>query len=97
MSRPRSTNPRTQYVLTQRELKKIKVEISNRTLILVTAWMMDDLDYDEDKIIEAWDALSRWADAIDHQKIIKLETVCDIISEHTGLKLRWKNDAGHKV
>lgn len=89
MSRPKSTNPRTQLVITERDLKKIKTDISHRTLVLVTAWTMDELDYDEDKIIEMWDGISRWADAIDHKKLIKLETVCDIISEHTGLKLRW--------
>ena len=89
MSRPKATNPKRQLVLTERDLKRIKTEISHKTLVLVTAWTIDELGYDEDKIIEMWDGIARWADAIDHQKIIKLNDVCDIISEHTGLKLRW--------
>lgn len=76
-------------MLTKGDLERMKVEIAHRTLLLVTAYTMDELNYDEDKIIEMWDAIARWSDAIDKQKVIKLNDIADIINQHTGLKLRW--------
>ena len=76
-------------MLTKGDLERMKVEIAHRTLLLVTAYTMDELNYDEDKIIEMWDAIARWSDAIDNQKVIKLNDIADIINQHTGLKLRW--------
>lgn len=55
----------------------------------MTAWTMDELNYEEDKIIAMWDGITRWSDAIDKQKLIKLNDIADIINEHTGLTLRW--------
>lgn len=89
MSRPKKYKPNTQMTITHRDLKRIKDEISHRTLILITAYLMDELDYDEDRIIEMWDGIANWAHAIDHDKLIKLQDVCDIINQHTGLKIQW--------
>ena len=89
MSRPKVQKPKDKIVLTKRDVERMKVEIAHRTLLLVTAYTMDELGYDEDKIIDMWTAISRWSDAIDKEKIIKLNDVADIINEHTGLTLRW--------
>lgn len=89
MSRPKIQKPKDKIVMTKGDLERMKVEIAHRTLLLVTAYTMDELNYDEDKIIEMWDAIARWSDAIDNQKVIKLNDIADIINQHTGLKLRW--------
>jgi hypothetical protein len=51
---------------------------------------MDEMDYDEDRLIGFWEGVSRYAKAID-TKIISLRTVTRIIEDHTGLTLgAWK-------
>lgn len=79
--------------LTAREITRIKKEISDRTLTLITAYLMDELDYDEDKIIELWEGITRYSEAIkDHS--ITLNKVKDIIQEKTGIVLKgWKSGA----
>lgn len=89
MSRPKKLKPNDKVVMTKRDLERLRLEVAHRTLLMVTAWTMDELDYDEDRIIEMWDAIARWADAIDRQKVIKLNDIADIINEHTGLTLKW--------
>lgn len=89
MSRPKVKKPKDKVVLTQGDIQRMKVEISHRTLLLVTAWTMDELDYDEDRIIEMWNGISRWSEAIDEKKLIKLNDIANIINDKTGLNLRW--------
>lgn len=89
MSRPKVKKPSDKVVMTKRDLERLRLEVAHRTLLLVTAWTMDELNYNEDKIIEMWDGIARWSDAIDKQKLIKLNDIADIINEHTGLTLRW--------
>jgi len=89
MSRPKKLKPSDKLTLTKRDLERIKTEIAHRTLLMVTAWTMDELDYDEEKIIQMWDGIARWSDAIDNQKVIKLNDIADIINKHTGFELRW--------
>ena len=89
MSRPKKLKPNDKMVLTRRDLDRIKLEIAHRTLLMVTCWTMDELDFDEDKIIAMWDDIARWSNAIDNEKTLKLNTIADIINEHTGLTLKW--------
>lgn len=89
MSRPKVKKPKDKLVMTKGDLERIKVEIAHRTLLMVTCWTMDELDFDEDKIIAMWDDIARWSNAIDKDKTLKLNTIADIINEHTGLKLQW--------
>lgn len=89
MSRPKVKKPKDKLVMTKGDLERIKVEIAHRTLLMVTCWTMDELDFDEDKIIAMWDDIARWSSAIDKDKTLKLNTIADIINEHTGLKLQW--------
>lgn len=89
MSRPKKRKPNSQRVITERDLKRMKLEIAHRTLILVTAWTMDELGYSDEKIVEMWDGIARWSEAIDHDKVIKLNDICKIINEHTGFNLMW--------
>lgn len=80
----------TVIVMTARDVTKAKKEIADRTLTLITAYLMDELDYDEDKIVELWEGITRYSEAIkDHT--ITLNKVKDIIEERTGIKLKgWK-------
>lgn len=77
--------------LTNRELNKLKLDVTERVLCLVTAYMMDELDYDEEKIVDMWLSIQRYANAIkDHT--ITLNKVKEIIQEKTGIKfLGWKS------
>lgn len=76
--------------LTARDVTNIKKEISDRTLTLITAYLMDELDYDEDKIVALWEGITKYSEAI-KAHTITLNKVKDIIQEHTGITLKgWK-------
>lgn len=74
--------------ITPRKLQEIKTEAIGQTFLLVAVYLMDELNYEEDKILEIWDGVSRYADAI-KTKTISMHKVCKILEEHTGMKVRW--------
>lgn len=74
--------------ITPRKLEEIKRDISGQTMIPTLAYLMDDEDFDEDRLIGVWDGLSRYAEAV-NSHLISLNKVCDIINESTGLSIRW--------
>lgn len=57
-------------------------------MILFAAYLMDELDYNEDRILSVWDGVSRYAEAIQN-KDITMKKVCEIVNAHTGLNIRW--------
>ncbi len=69
----------------------IRLDVAQQVMILTCAYLMDEWDYDKDKICEVWDAINRYAGYID-TKQITLRKVVDIINEHTGLDLHWNKD-----
>ena len=86
MSRPKIRKPKTTITVTQRDLQRLEEKATARALILAASYLMDDFGYDPDQILDFWDGVARYADAID-QKIISIRTVTKIIEEHTGLML----------
>ena len=74
--------------ITPRKLDEIKRDIAGQTMILTLGYLMDDMDYDPDKLIEVWSGLSRYAEAV-NSHLISLDKVCKIINENTGLEIRW--------
>lgn len=74
--------------ITPHKLDEIKKEAIGQTYLLVAAYLMDELKYSDDKIIELWDGITRYADAV-RNKDISMRKVCAILEEHTGLKVRW--------
>ena len=83
-----SEKPRLMY---KRDIRKIEENAAAEVLILVTAYLMDEFEYDDDKIIELWNCVTRYSDAINKEKLITINQVCEIIEKNTGLKLgRWK-------
>lgn len=92
MRSPRKTTrpSQTPVVLYDRDIKRMKGEVFDKTMTLVLGYLMDDLDYDEDRIIETIEGIMRYGEAIaDHT--ITLRRVKEIIQDKTGLKLLgWK-------
>ncbi len=74
--------------MTPRKVEEIKRQAIGQTYILCACYLMDELDYSEDKILEVWDGIARYADAI-KSKDITMNRVCKILSEHTGMNVRW--------
>ena len=76
--------------MTARDVTKMKMEIADRMLCLVTAYLMDELDYDEENIVKLWEGITRYSQAIkDHT--LTLNKVKEIIQDNTGIKfLGWK-------
>lgn len=74
--------------LTPRKVKEIKTEAMGQAMILTIAYLMDDLGYSDDKCLEVWEGVTRYAEAID-SKLISMQKVCDIINIATGLNIRW--------
>lgn len=74
--------------LTPRKIDEIAKEASAKAMILFAAYLMDDEDFNAERICEVWDGVTRYADAVD-KKLISLDKVCGIINNYTGLKIRW--------
>lgn len=82
----RTRPSQTPVVLYQRDIKRIKYEIADDILTNVSAYLMDELDYDEDKIVALWEGTARYAKA-ERDGLITKSKVKSIIEKHTGLKL----------
>lgn len=74
--------------LTPRKVKEIKTEAMGQAMILTIAYLMDELDFDEDRCLEIWEGVSRYAEAVD-TKLLSMRKICDIINANTGLNIRW--------
>jgi hypothetical protein len=71
----------------EKDIKHIENVACQKILILSAAYLMDEMDYSEDKVVEYWDSITRYVTAIkDHT--ITLDKVCEIITEHTGLEFK---------
>lgn len=87
MSRPKHTKTIT---ISKTQLRKHDDEIVQKMIILSAAYLMDEMDYSDDRIVDYWEGLTRYAEAID-EKLITIRQVNNIIEEKTGLKLgTWK-------
>lgn len=74
--------------LTPRKLDEIKKETAGQMMILLLGYLMDDFDYNADRLIDIWQGVERYSEAVDNHTI-SLRKVADIINEHTGLNIRW--------
>ena len=74
--------------ITPRKLQEIKTEAIGQTFLLFAAYLMDELEYSDERILELWDAVARYSDAVKN-KDITMNKICKIIEEHTGMKVRW--------
>lgn len=77
--------------ITESKLNKIKAEITDavtgQALLLVTAFCAEEYQLDDNGVLELWESISRWSEAIaDHT--ITLNTVKRIIEEHTETTIR---------
>ncbi len=62
--------------------------IVKRVLVLSAAYLMEEQDWDDDKLIEYYDAICRWSDALDSH-LITIHKVIDMINEKTGAEIKW--------
>lgn len=74
--------------ITPRKLNEMKIDAMGQAFILSSAYLMDELDYDPEKIIDFWNGVCRYSEAIE-TKLITIHKVVDIINENTGLNVRW--------
>ena len=83
----KKTRPsQTPIVMYPRDLNKVKWDIADDVLTMVTAYLMDEMDYDEDKIVALWEGIARYSKA-EKEHVITRSKVKRIIQEHTGIKL----------
>lgn len=75
-------------MLTPRKIQEIKTEAVGQTFLLAAAYLMDEMEYSEDKILELWDGITRYSDAV-RDGTINMNKVCKILEKHTGMKVRW--------
>lgn len=75
--------------MTPRKIDEIAKEASAKAMILFAAYLMEDEDFDAERICKVWDGVTRYAEAVD-SKLISLQKICNIINDYTGLKIRWK-------
>ena len=80
-------NKRT--MLTPRKLEEIYAEATGQMFLLACGYVMDELDYDADKICDFWAGLARYCEAV-KDKTISMRKVCDIINANVkGANVRW--------
>lgn len=73
---------------TEKERLISSQRIIKRILVLSAAYLMEEQDWDDDKLIEYYDAICRWSDAIDSH-LITIQKVIDMINAKTGADIRW--------
>ena len=73
-------------LLYKRDIRKMEMDIAHKMQVLLLSYLMDELDYDADKIIEVNAAMNRYLEAIE-EKLITVRTVEQIIEENTGLHI----------
>lgn len=74
--------------LTPRKIQDIKLEAIMQTMLLSASYLMDEMDYSEDRIVAYWDGVSRYSQAVREHDITMFK-VCEILKEHTGMNVRW--------
>ena len=67
-------------------IRKIENDMGYKMQILLFAYLMDELGYDANRIIEVKKALDRYLNTID-QHLISVRKVEEIIYENTGLQM----------
>lgn len=74
--------------LTPRKVAEIKRDAATQMMIMLAAYLMDYEGFDDKQIVDAWQGVTRYAEAV-NDKLISLNKVCKIINENTGLDIRW--------
>ena len=59
-----------------------------RVLVLSAAYLMEEADWDDNDLVEYYEGICRWSDAIDSH-LIQIQQVIDIINEKTGATIKW--------
>ena len=70
-----------------RAVKKMETEIWEKCLILSAAYLMDEMDYNEDKVVDYFTSMTKYLEAIDDH-LLTMDKVCEIIKEHSGVDIR---------
>jgi len=73
--------------LNQTKIKELTYKAIQQTMLLTCAYLMDELDYSEDKICEIWEGVSRYSEAV-MDKTISIDKVIEIINEQTGMNIK---------
>lgn len=75
-------------VMTAARVRATKTEALAQCFILVAAYMMDEMESPAEEILRLWDGVTRYAGAVDN-RLITMGKVCKILSDYTGLDVRW--------
>lgn len=81
-------------MMTKAELNKLKKEITEeafiKSVVLILAYIMEEpgIDCDEEKIVEIFEGIERYAQYIESHEIT-LKKICEIIKEYTGIVIKW--------
>ena len=74
--------------MTRAKWRETKAEALGQCFILVAAYLMEDMKAPAEEILQLWDGVARYAEAVD-QKLITMSKVCKILSDYTGMEIRW--------
>lgn len=74
--------------VTPRKLQEIKDDTAKQMILLLLAYLMDEVDYSAEKLIDVYNSLTRYVAAInDH--LISVKAIQSIIKNNTNLEIRW--------
>lgn len=73
----------------KRQKEQIALEMTERINLLYLTVLAEEYGFDEDKLCEVMETVTRWAGYID-EKIVPIEKTAEIIERKTGMKLtKW--------
>ena len=68
------------------EKKSSNLKYISRVFTLCAAYLMEEENWDEEKICDFYSALIRWSESI-NSHLISIDKVKDIIKEKTGMEI----------
>jgi len=80
------------YTMGEKAMQRLKDEITDdavkKASLMFIAYIMDEYDYDTDKLVELFLGIERYLNAM-NEHLISAEKVRSIIKERTGLDIQW--------
>lgn len=74
-------------VMTQAKVRKLKEDITWKTLVMFIACAMDEMDWGIDEVTDFSVRLNRYMDAVDTH-LLSIHKVAQIVEEVTGMTIR---------
>lgn len=82
-SKPRNHKAERPVLMYRKDIEKLQTETQEAALVLMLAYLMDEEDFDDERVRQMWQKMESWMLAVkDH--LVAVEEVKKIIFEQRG-------------